>query len=141
MKTIEECRENIQKFANKHKIIFEDDGEVGMMRSCVGLMRGESYIDYNPYDHDTFEPIPEYYDERLEKIIPEDAYHKHECVAVLVHDDDYDTAIRQLSDWVDGLRKLKVSLEQIPSGYGPDNPIALMIHGAFKHCFKVNKEK
>ena len=141
MKTIEECRENIQKFANDHKIIFEDEGEVGLCRPCVGLMYGESYIEYNPYDKDTYEPISEYYDNRLKKIIPEDAYHKYECVTVLVHGDDYDTAIRQLSDWVDGLRKLKVSLEYFPSGYGSDNPIALMLHGAFKYCFKVNKKK
>ena len=30
VKTIEECRLNIQEFANKHKLIFEDEGECGL---------------------------------------------------------------------------------------------------------------
>jgi hypothetical protein len=117
MKTIEECRANIQEFANRWKLIFEDEGEVGIGRSCVGLLsRHTSYIDYNPHSRapDTdYEPMPEFYDSRLCDIIPEDAYHKHDCLAVLGHGEN---AIRQLSDWVDALKELNATVVEYETG-------------------------
>ena len=48
METIEECKANIQEFANRFKLIFEDKGECGFGRECVGLTSVTNYVDYNP---------------------------------------------------------------------------------------------
>lgn len=138
-KTIEECRENIQKFANDHKVIFEDEGEIGFCRPCVGLLRGNCYVAYNPYDYasEDYDYIQEYYDQRLYDIVPEDGYHKADHVAVLVRDTQ-EEALRQLSDWVDALRELKVSLEEYPTGA---TGMQAMLTGVYGYCFKVNKRK
>lgn len=113
VKTIEDCRANIQEFANRLKVIFEDEGECGFGRECVGLTSGSNWVDYNPSDAMTYENIPEFYDERLDEITPPDAYHKHSCIAVLGRGDD---AIRQLSDWIDKLKELGVVIEKYPTG-------------------------
>ena len=113
MKSIEECRSNILQFANKFKLVFEDEGECGFGRECVGLMKVNNYVDYNPTDANC-DYIKEFYDERLYKISPSDAYHKHNCLAVLGRGDD---AIRQLSDWVDKLNELGVVVDSYETGY------------------------
>jgi hypothetical protein len=97
MNPIDVCNE----FALKHKVIFEEKGEVGIGRLCVGFVRGDGYVDYNPYRFpDLLVPVWEI-DHRLcpPPTVP-DAYHKHDCLAVLVHNDDYDEAKRQLALWV-----------------------------------------
>lgn len=94
-------RARIQAFANKHKLIFEDKGECGFGRSCVGLNTGGNWLNYNPYKlNDNYDPIPEFNDDRLRAPGDVDAYHKHDCFAVLVHDEDYAKAIRGLDEWI-----------------------------------------
>src|SRR5574343_1219712 len=100
MKTIEEHKKNIQEFANRFKLIFEDDGEVGFGRKCVGLTNGNNYVDYNPTQFPDYDYVEEFYDKRLFDIIPENAYHKYNCLAVLGNDE---SSIIQLSEWVDKL--------------------------------------
>ena len=95
--------QNLQRFANEHKVLLEDNGEVGFGRPCIGFLRGGSYIAHNPYNSSDFARIwPE--DQRLlpPGTVP-DAYHKHDCFAVLVHGDDYDKALVQLNAWVEHL--------------------------------------
>lgn len=96
-------REKIFAFANKHGILFVEKGECGFGRPCVGLNRGDgSWLDYNPLSDTTYGPIFPY-DSRL--CAPEgvDAYHKHDCFAVLVSDDNYESAIDQLEKWIEHL--------------------------------------
>lgn len=112
MKTLEECRNNIQEFANRFKLIFEDEGEAGFGRECVGLTNGNNWVDYNPTGQD-YEYIKDFYDERLYQIAPPDAYHKHNCLAVLGRGEN---AIRQLSDWVDRLNELGAVVEEYETG-------------------------
>lgn len=112
MKTIKEHRDNIQDFANKHKIVFEDNGEIGFGRECVGLLRGDNYIEYNPTDRD-YKDLPEFYDERFYEIAPENAYHKGSYLAVLGRDEK---SIVQLSEWVDALNKIGVEIGSYPTG-------------------------
>lgn len=57
------------------------EGECGFGRECVGITCQGNYVDYDP---DCGVPCPE------------DAYHKHECIAVLGRDQN---AICQLHDW------------------------------------------
>lgn len=95
MTDIETC----QRFALAHKLIFEDDGEVGFGRPCVGFIaRSGCYVDYDPLDRKTYDPIE---DLTCEAARPGpdviDAYHKHHCLAVL---GSGDAAIAQLAAWV-----------------------------------------
>ncbi len=132
-KTIEQCRENIQEFANRFKIIFEDEGECGFGRECVGLTSGTSYIDYNPHKHPDYDQIEEFYDERLSQIAPPNAYHKHDCLAVLGRGDE---AIRELSDWVDKLNELGAVVEKYSTGA---TGIQAMISGLVGHAVRIPK--
>jgi len=129
--TIEECRSNIQDFANKHKIVFEDKGEVGFGRECVGLISGNNYIGYNPRHSETFEIIEGFESREFDKIAPSDAYHKGDYIAVLGRGDD---AIRQLSDWVSELNKLDVVVEQYPTGA---TGLQAMMTGVFGKAIKL----
>ena len=113
MKTIEEYKANIQEFANRFKLIFEDDGEVGFGRKCVGLTNGNNYVDYNPTQFPDFDYVEEFYDERLFDIIPENAYHKHNCLAVLGNEE---TSIIQLSEWIDKLKELGAVVQKYKTG-------------------------
>lgn len=133
---MEQYIKNIQEFANKHKIVFEQEGECGFGRECVGLMHGDNYVDYNPTDDKTYECLPEFLDERLYDIAPKDAYHKHNCLAVLGRGEE---AIKQLSEWVDKLKELGVTVE----AYKKTNTdlLNVMIHGTHGYAVKVNKQK
>ena len=132
-KTINECIFNIQEFANTHNIEFEQEGEVGFGRECVGLKLNNNYIDYCPFNQETWEEIAEFNDERLYDIAPNDAYHKHNCIAVLGRSDD---AIRQLSDWVDKLKELNATIVQYKTGA---TGLQAMISGAKGYAVKTNK--
>ena len=94
---VDEAREICQVFANKHKVIFDDEGECGFGRECVGFNYGGAWVDHNPYDHGTYDEIPEYVCEVAYPPNGVDAYHKHDCLAVLGRGDD---AIMQLAKWV-----------------------------------------
>lgn len=127
--------DNIQEFANEHKIVFEPEGECGFGRPCVGLMHGENYVDYNPNNDTTYESIPEYYDERLNDIPPKDAYHKHSCLAVLGRGEE---AIKQLSEWVDKLKELDATVVTYETGA---TGIQVMVSGLFGKTVKLNSPK
>jgi len=111
----EEARAICQRFANEHKVIFEDEGEVGFGRECVGFQRGEAYVDYNPTNRTTYEEIEEFACPGAEPpdTVP-DAYHKHDCLAVLGRGDD---VIMQLAAWVEHMEKQgDVSIVSYPTG-------------------------
>ncbi len=103
----------LQAFANKHKLILQDCGAVGFGRPCVGFETGSSYIDYNPISRPNYDYHWGARDRRLDP--PADktpnAYHKHDCLAVLVQADDwenvpdtaYDTALEELLAWIEHL--------------------------------------
>ena len=132
-KTIEECKAHIQSFANKHKLIFDDEGQVGFGRDCVGLKHGDNYVDFNPCNSMTYESIEEFHDERLYEIAPADAYHKHDCLAVLGHGDD---SIRQLCEWIEKLEALGATIESFATGA---TGIQAMLSGFTKMTVKIPK--
>lgn len=97
--TVQEAIEICNQFAIKHKVIFIEKGTVGFGRPCVGFVRGNNYLEYNPCDESTHEPLwPE-----NQALLPPDttpnAYHKHDCIAVLVEDDNYDAGKIELAEW------------------------------------------
>jgi glycyl-tRNA synthetase beta subunit len=133
MKTIEEHKANIQEFANRFKLIFEDDGEVGFGRKCVGLINGSNYVDYNPTQYPNYDYVEEFYDERLFDIVPENAYHKHNCLAVLGNEE---TSIIQLSEWIDKLKELGAVVEKYKTGA---TGIQALITGTENYAIKLTK--
>lgn len=95
-----------QAFANKHKVIFNPEGEVGFGRPCAGFLHGDNYVDYCPTKMDDengdYGYIKEAYCEaaRPPESAP-NAYHKHDCFAVLVQgDSSKEQAIIELANWV-----------------------------------------
>ena len=133
MKTIEEHKANIQEFANRFKLIFEDDGEVGFGRKCVGLTNGNNYVNYNPTQFPDYDYVEEFYDERLYDIVPENAYHKHNCLAVLGNEE---SSIIQLSEWIDKLKELGAVVEKYKTGA---TGIQGLISGTENYAIKLTK--
>lgn len=126
---------NIQEFADKHNIHFEQEGECGFGRECVGLLKKKegNYIDYNPTDSVTYDYIDDLKDDRLWDITPENAYHKHNCLAVLGRGEK---AVKELSEWVDALKELDVTIESYETGA---TGLQAMISGKTGYAVKVNK--
>ena len=133
MKTIEEHKANIQEFANRFKLIFEDNGEVGFGRKCVGLTNGNNYVDYNPTQFPDYDYVEEFYDERLFDIVPENAYHKHNCLAVLGNEK---SSIIQLSEWIDKLKELGAVVEKYKTGA---TGIQALLTGTESYAIKLTK--
>jgi hypothetical protein len=92
--------ENLNRFASKHGLILEQEGEVGFGRECVGFTKSGNYVDYNPTDSNTYEEIEEFYDERLNDLTTYNAYHKHNCLSVLGRGDE---ALNELNEWITNL--------------------------------------
>jgi hypothetical protein len=143
MTTIDKARGRIQAFANRQKAVFEDHGEVGFGRPCVGLTKGSGYIELNPYRYvfKPFDPNPEM--ETIDELsdrrlyapdsVP-DVYHKHDCIAVLVQDDDYNRAILQLADWVAHLES--IGAEVVPYETGRQG-VHLLVGGAIGYAVRA----
>ena len=108
---------NLQRFATDHRLLLVYEGTIGFGRPCVGFMsRYGTYVEHNPLYSgglNRWQPVPELADERLHppaRVV--DAYHKHDCLAVLVHGGDYVEALTQLNLWVQHLESLgKIEIE------------------------------
>lgn len=74
-------------------VILDLEGECGFGRECVGVTCNGLYPDYEWYDYDTYERL----DSNGDVWIPDDAYHKHDCVAVLGRGE---AAEEQLYEWL-----------------------------------------
>lgn len=79
-------------WAAKHGLKLELQGECGFGRECVGVSSGRNYPSYEWYDEEYNRA-----DGNGDVWRPEDAYHKHPCVAVLGRGE---RAEAQLYDWL-----------------------------------------
>jgi hypothetical protein len=82
----------MEQWATANGLELTLEGECGIMRECVGVLCGNIYPDYEWYDEE-WERI----DPNGEVFTPENAYHKHPCVAVLGRGEN---AEAQLYDWL-----------------------------------------
>ena len=130
-RSIEDCRKVIQEFANRFKLIFEEEGQCGFGRECVGLTNGNNYVDYNPTDSVNCDYIKEFYNDKFYDIAPADAYHKHNCLAVLGRGEK---SIRQLADWVDKLNEMGAVVEKYATGA---TGLQAMISGTHNYAVRV----
>jgi hypothetical protein len=134
----EEVLKHLYEFANANDLVLEKHGEIGFGRPCVGFVKGESYIAYNPYNSMDFERIPEFYDKRLSEAATENAYHKDDYMAVLVHDDKYEDALVELERWLTNLEKLgKVRVKEYATGA---TGIQAMFSGLRGYALTIDKE-
>lgn len=130
-------RKKLEKFALKHKLILEEESEVGFGRPCVGYTKGYGYVDFNPYLSDgTLDfvfPDDEYYEAPVK-----DAYHKHDCLCVLVRGGDYNKALVQLGEWVDDIEKRGGYIVEYETGA---TGIQALLTGVTGHAFRFNGDK
>ncbi len=107
--------EFLKDFAESIGCVLVEKGKCGFGRPCVGILEPTigNYVDINPFDYGKGCIEEDYsggfifgYNENLEpdQDLAPNAYHKHSCMAVLVHDEDYDQAITELYDWVVGIQ-------------------------------------
>lgn len=75
--------EELRKIANEWSCELVLDGQVGFGRDCVGIKRGDKYIDFLKWSW-------EYEDKESQRVLqlinaekPDLAYHKHDCLCVL----------------------------------------------------------
>jgi hypothetical protein len=111
--TTEQMIAEIKAYAADNRCYFEPEGEVGFGRECVGITTGTHYPDYDCEDDRLTPP---------ESVV--DAYHKHECIAVLGRGP---RAIEQLHAWVVKLRESGAIIER--RARQPENVVDLVIHG------------
>lgn len=96
--SVADARPICESFALKHKVIFDEEGECGFGRECVGFRDGTKWIDHNPYTYDdSYTQIKELACEDCYAPEGVRSYHKHNCLAVLGRGDE---AIIGLAKWV-----------------------------------------
>lgn len=125
----------LNAFAIKHKVILEEKGEVGFGRPCVGFLRGSSFIDYNAsidYPNPLFPG-----DEEIWSTV-DDAYHKHNCLAVLVNDDDYEEALTQLHKWITDWDKEGIEIVEFDPK--PTSLVQALMTGATGYAIRLKKD-
>src|ERR1700734_1892070 len=101
----------ITEWAARSRCSLQLNGEVGFGRDCVGVLNDGTYIDY---------------EDQRGIWTPEDAYHKHDCIAVLDHDNP-DDALGQLYAWVKWLDGHGYGVEIVYRQ--PSSDIDLAFHG------------
>ncbi len=84
------------EFCKRNNVQLELAGECGFARKCVGITIRDTYPDYEWYDND-YNRI----DPNGEVWTPEDAYHKHPCVAVLGRGEEAEIQLYKWLKWFD----------------------------------------
>lgn len=120
----------LEQFADEHGVTLNVRGECGFGRPCVGFGRDGQWIDYNPRSAALgWDVVPGFEDMRVRPSVRgvPDAYHKHECMAVLVQEGEcceidganepcsthYDAAVTQLWTWVNDLLTIAEGVEVV----------------------------
>lgn len=108
----------ITEWAARYRCSLQLNGEVGFGRDCVGVLNEGTYIDLEEVKgREAYQPGGEWWQ-------PGDAYHEHDCLAVLGHDDD---ALAQLYAWVKWLDGHGYGVEIVYRE--PTSNIDLAFHG------------
>lgn len=103
----------------ENKLRLELEGECGFGRECVGVMHNECYPDYAWYSDCYTEQL----DQNGDVWTPKDAYHKHECVAVLGRGEDAESQLYDWLKWFDD-NNFKVETGQVD---GVTDPFLIML--------------
>ena len=110
--TLDEMTGYLRGWAQAQGCYFDEEAECGFGREAVGITRKGSFIDLY-YLGEDYRPLPASLSP--EEVGPPegvtDAYHKHDCLAVLGRGGG---AIRQLYLWVKHLAKQDIRVEDAP---------------------------
>lgn len=99
-------------WAAKNHLALELDGGVGFGRDCVGVLAGDLYPDHQWYCPSTYERL----DANGAVWTPENAYHKHPCVAVLGHGEAAEAELYEWLKWFDANEfKLETGIDSVAS--------------------------
>lgn len=119
-------RNHIDLLVNETGLKFEEKGEIGFGRNCVGIVNQntESYLSYQTYDED-YNPALNH--EVASQTAPEDAYHKGPYLAVLYDGTEEGRlkAISQLNNWIE---KIMAASYEV-TGYTERNSLASLLAG------------
>lgn len=112
--THEEKRQWMALWATKNNLLLTFEGECGFGRECVGVLTNGQYPEYEWYD-DNYERE----DKNGDVWTPENAYHKHPCVAVLGRGENAESQLYEWLKWFDenGF-KLETGTQPIDSKLG-----------------------
>jgi len=137
---MKEVLKKLNDFAIRHKVILEEKGTCGFGRPCVGFLRDSHYIDLNPISmgDGKFEYLKEFYCEDFRAPVGVNNYHKHDCLAVLVEDDNYKKGLKELLKWIENIES-KHKIEIVDRQNEIKNPIQLAISGLSTPTLKVKK--
>lgn len=111
----------LTEWAARYRCSLQLNGEVGFGRDCVGILKDSHYIDTADIKGET---AYNHASEPYSWWEPEDSYHKHDCLAVLGHDDG---ALEQLYLWVKWLDEHGYGVEVVYRE--PTSNIDLAFHG------------
>jgi len=110
-------------WAVKNHVQLELEGECGIGRPCVGITKDGNYPDY---DDDVW--------------VPENAYHKHPCVAVLGRGEEVET---QLYDWIKWFDENEYTVKSNPAPKEEWEHLGMLalIMGKHLHVRMVKRQK
>ena len=116
-------------WCEKHDCSLSLQGECGFGRKCVGVIKHDVYPEYQ-YDlnEETYE-----YEHGNDVWIPEDAYHKHPCVAVLGRGEK---AEDQLFQWLKWFEENNYKIQSIDQN--ETDPIKILLGDAY--CVRMVKD-
>ena len=124
----------MKEWAHNNKLRLELQGECGFGRECVGVIGSDCYPEYHWYSEEDYDRE----DENGEVWRPEDAYHKHECVAVLGRGEN---AEAQLYDWLKWFEENGfVAEEGFVKRDKPMSQVEILL-GMHKYCRMVRTKK
>lgn len=123
-------RAYLRQWAADNKVVFEEEGEVGFGRECVGMRDGSNYLDLyegasGPYGDDESWRETAALTEPPAEVTS--AYHKHDCLAVLGRGPE---AIHELFLWVKNLEANGIGVATLTrTPYPESKGIDLLLHG------------
>lgn len=86
------------RWANRHGMTLTLEGECGIGRECVGVLYGGNYPDYQDWSGNGLRSWSANFPDVW---TPEDAYHKHPCVAVLGRGEAAEDQLYRWLKWFD----------------------------------------
>ena len=84
-------------WCKKNGLSLQLEGTCGFGRECVGVVVHDTYPDYHWYDDVTYKRI----DNNGRVWAPHNAYHKHDCVAVLGRGEEAEAQLYEWLRWFD----------------------------------------
>jgi len=121
------------KYCKRNNVTLELQGECGLGRECVGIITHDTFPDYW-WTNDEYERL----DNNGDVWVPENAYHKHPCVAVLGRGEEAEAQLYEWLMWFE-TNNFKIETTEIPEKELTEGDKIL---GQFHYVrmVKINKE-